>query len=129
MKRIKLYVLIAATLLLCSCTKNNNEKNLTQIRVAPTHQNLGRISKENRATVDFIIHNIGNYPLKINEIKTDCHCTVVNFNKKDVLPGDSTKVSLEYFNKSYTGYFQQIANITSNAKQSPLLLVIRGLAE
>lgn len=78
---------------------------------------------ENRAI--FVIRNSGNTLLEISDITADCHCTVPTWNKQPIAPGDSTYLSVIYDNHKL-GLFQQKITVTSNAIESPTLLVMRG---
>jgi len=57
--------------------------------------------------------NTGKKPLTIQSVKTSCGCTVAKYDKKPVLPRETTTVKLEYKPNSL-GYFSKTADVVCN---------------
>jgi hypothetical protein len=110
-----------------SCGYYENHRVIgTEIEVNTRLINLGDVKKENSMKAIFSIKNVGSSPLLIDEVTADCHCTVPSWKGGGVSVGDSISIEVIYKNPTGSGHFQQVVNVYSNAKQSPLLLVIRG---
>lgn len=83
-------------------------------------------SKHNKpVTASFEITNVGKVPLVIDDIKTDCNCTVPDWERIPILPQKKTMIKLEY-NGTTLGYYQKKAMIYCNVDDSPILLILRG---
>lgn len=74
----------------------------------------------------FTVTNTGNAPLIISKCQGSCGCTVPEWSKEPILPGQSTKIMVKYDTKR-PGPFQKTVTITSNAANTPLIKVkIKG---
>jgi hypothetical protein len=83
-------------------------------------------SKE-KLYASFIATNIGNAPLKIENVRPSCYCTVVNFDTL-VMPGKSSKIEAVVTITSYhSGSISKPITVTSNAVNTPVKqLVIKA---
>lgn len=97
----------------------------TKIEIEKHLIDIGKIKKGGLALAGFKIVNIGVNPLIIKDVTVDCHCTVVEWSKDPLLPGDSVFIKVRY-DAAFPGFFLKKVTVYSNAYQSPVLLVIRG---
>ncbi|MCM1504120.1 MAG: DUF1573 domain-containing protein [Muribaculum sp.] len=75
----------------------------------------------------FVIYNVGDEPVTIINIFSDCNCTVPTFTRKPIAPGDSTYIDVKYDPRGYKwGGFRRILRIRSNAVNPSLSAVISG---
>jgi Protein of unknown function (DUF1573) len=83
-------------------------------------------SKE-KLYASFIAKNTGNAPLRIENVRPSCHCTVVNFDTL-VMPGKSSKIEAVVTITSYhSGSISKPITVTSNAINAPVKqLVIKA---
>lgn len=125
LKRISSVWILFVILYSCGYSENSHRSG-TEIEVNTKLINLGDVKKENKTKAIFLIKNVGSSPFLIENIVADCHCTIPDWDENEVNVGDSTEIEVIYNNPTGVGYFQQVINVYSNAKQSPLLLVIRG---
>lgn len=73
----------------------------------------------------FYITNEGDYPLKINKIESVCGCTVPEWPKVAIPPGEKDSV-LVTFDASELGLFHRNVIVYSNSSSSPDVLYIKG---
>lgn len=81
-------------------------------------------------TVDtfFVLENVGEKSLIIQNVKTDCHCTVSNWDKRPIQPKQKTLIKVSYDGLNI-GFFQKRILVEANILHSPLLLIFRGEIE
>ena len=74
---------------------------------------------------EFIFTNTGKEPLIISKAKGSCGCTVPSWPKEPVMPGESGLIQVNYDEKR-VGSFNKSITITSNAKNSPQIVKVKG---
>ncbi|MGK0385756.1 MAG: hypothetical protein ACI849_000361 [Patiriisocius sp.] len=85
----------------------------------------GTVAYNAAGTKTFSFVNIGNAPVIIAEVKTSCGCTVAEKPKKPIMPGESSKITVQYATNR-VGSFSKKITIMSNAAQAQKLLTIKG---
>ncbi len=89
-----------------------------------THD-FGKIPQGTPVTYEFIFENIGTEPLIINKVESTCGCTVPEYTKTPVKPGEQGKISVT-FNAAQATPFSKMVTIRSNAKTPVKALYIKG---
>ena len=74
---------------------------------------------------EFIFTNTGKEPLIISKAKGSCGCTVPNWPKEPIMSGESGVIQVNYDEKR-VGSFNKSITITSNAKNSPQIVKVKG---
>ena len=118
MKRINLMI----GLLLVACLHGMAQAQITFDK--KVHE-FGVILWKNPVTATFNVVNEGNKPLVISNVTTSCGCTVADWTKTPIAPGDSGVVS-STFDAKALGHFHKSIGIYSNASARPIYLSIRG---
>ena len=92
-----------------------------------TH-NFGKFSeKEPVVKCTFKFTNTGNAPLVIHQAIASCGCTVPSYTKDPIKPGEKGKIDVTYNGKGkFPGHFSKTITVYSNAKNSPVVLTIKG---
>ncbi|MFT4697435.1 MAG: hypothetical protein ACI9SJ_000558 [Flavobacteriaceae bacterium] len=85
----------------------------------------GSIDYESDGTRTFTFTNRGRSPIIIADIKSSCGCTVPNYSKKPVMPGETSTIEVKYATKR-VGAFSKTITINSNAFESRKALKIKG---
>jgi hypothetical protein len=73
----------------------------------------------------FVLRNTGRVPLVINDIKSSCGCTVPDWDKSPVKPGEETQVRVE-IKPEELGYFHKTIDVYCNIKDSKIQLTVTG---
>ena len=73
----------------------------------------------------FAFKNTGKEPLIISETHGSCGCTVPTAPKEPIQPGASAEIKVHYATDRI-GQFIKTVTVTSNAANSPKILVIKG---
>ena len=100
----------------------------TTVAVNQKTIDFGRFPKTEKQERSFILTNMGNQVLAIQDVTTSCGCTKVEYSNEPVRLGASLELKViyeaeqaEHFNKAITVY--------CNAENSPLRLTVKGNAE
>ncbi|MEY2829256.1 MAG: hypothetical protein RIQ33_1114 [Bacteroidota bacterium] len=76
-------------------------------------------------TFEFI--NVGNKNLLINNVETECSCTISEFTKTPILPNGKGFIKISYKSAGNGGAFNKSITIRSNATEPFKVLHIKGL--
>lgn len=74
---------------------------------------------------EFKFKNTGKEPLIIEKAKGSCGCTVPEWPKEPIAPGETAVMKVNYDEKRVGPYTKSIT-ITSNAKTSPKIVKVKG---
>ncbi|HXP52789.1 MAG TPA: DUF1573 domain-containing protein [Bacteroidia bacterium] len=86
---------------------------------------FGTIEQDANGTFLFMFTNTGKEPLVIKEAHGSCGCTVPRWPHNPVNPGQKDTIKVTY-DTHRVGAFTKTVTITSNAKESPMVLSIKG---
>lgn len=90
-----------------------------------THD-YGEVPEGPIAECDFTFKNVGKKPIVIQEAHGSCGCTVPKWPSEPIMPGKTGTIHVNYNTQGRQGPIMKDITITSNAKQSPMVLHIRG---
>ena len=116
----KLFVLFSALFMMCTLafaqTEETAEKqNGPEITFKETNHDFGNIQYKGNASYEFVFVNTGNEPLILTQPKSSCGCTVPEWPKQPILPGESNCIKVTYKNTDRAGGFNKYVTIFSNA--------------
>lgn len=120
--------LISFVYLLVFCfSAGFTQQNQPTISFEKDVHDFGKINEEDgKVSVKFQFVNTGAKPLLIKNVRASCGCTTPNWTKKPVLPGEKGFVSAVYNPANRPGIFQKTVTVNSNAKNSTVILKIKG---
>ena len=93
-----------------------------------TTHDFGKIVQGDPASVTFTVKNSGTAPVIIISAKSSCGCTVAEYTKEPVKPGESGIVKATY-NAANTGAFTKTVTVTLEGIAAPDVLMIKGEVE
>lgn len=96
-----------------------------KMEVESTTYDFGKIPQGIPAKHKFSITNSGNEPLIVQNVQKTCGCTVTDWTKDPIMPGESGYVTAQY-NAARMGNFKKPITVVSNASNSPLRLYFKG---
>jgi len=99
--------------------------NAPEITFEETSHDFGTIQKGEDCTHDFKFKNTGKEPLILANCQASCGCTAPSCPKEPIAPGASGSVKVKY-DSNRVGVFTKTVTVTSNAKNSPVTLSIKG---
>ena len=130
MKRAGLLVLMIVFAVSTSLAQDNGEKSGEKsdkplIKFEETTHNYGKIQYKGDGTCSFKFENKGKEPLLLTKVRASCGCTTPSWPKEPVKSGKTGTIKVKY-NTRIKGNFSKSIRVYSNAKNSPILLRIKG---
>ena len=127
MKKILLSLVVVASITLSAFAQTNETVNadLPEITFKSTEIDYGVISQNSEGTRNFEFTNTGKVPLLLTNVAASCGCTVVEWAKEPIKPGEKGTLTVKY-NTAIVGPFNKSIRVFSNAKSSPVFLIIKG---
>lgn len=93
-----------------------------------TTHDFGKVVQNAPAAVTFTVKNDGKGPLIITAAKSSCGCTIAEYTKEPIKPGESGIVKATY-NSARVGPFTKTVTVTYDGIPDPDLLTIKGEVE
>lgn len=100
-----------------------------EIKVDKEVHDFGTVKQNDLTECYFTITNTGDEPLVLADVKGSCQCTVPEWPKDEIKPGETAKIKVKY-NSNRVGPINKTVTITSNSKENPTVTVrIKGTVE
>lgn len=122
-------LLLVLTVLFSAVFYTNAQEvaNGPEIEFEKTIHQFGEIHFKGNGTYEFVFKNTGNEPLILSQPKSSCGCTVPEWPKKPILPGETNVIKVTYKNTDRPGSFNKYVTVFSNAKVNNVVkLYIKG---
>lgn len=99
----------------------------TKISVNKSNHNFGVVKEENGEVEHvFVIKNEGKSPLVIDRVTTSCGCTLPEWSKEPISPGNTKDIKVWYNPEGRPGKFYKTISIYSNADPRRFVMSIEG---
>ncbi len=134
MRKILLCLLGIALLGACSSEKKSDQidasvvDNMTSIKFEKDVIDFKRVEAGERVSGSFKFTNTGNSNLVIYEVNTSCGCTVADYPRGEIAPGESGMISVTYDSDGANG-MRITKQVTVNANTKPAKTQLRIEAE
>ena len=89
---------------------------------------FGNMKQHGDASTEFVFTNDGTAPLIVSNAKGSCGCTVPEWPREPIKPGESSVIKVKYDSKR-VGPINKSVTITSNGSEQPIVLRIKGNIE
>jgi hypothetical protein len=124
--KVKAFLVLVSIFAITCVTAQNKVAN---IRFDTKKHDFGTIDvrKDSVVSVTFLFTNTGNSPLVIQKVSTSCGCTISNWTKSPIAPGQRGFVKVVFNSKGITGKFSKSIYVKSNAKEDVIILKIEGV--
>ena len=99
-----------------------------QITFEKTSHNFGSFPESSpKVTCTFKFKNTGNGPLVIHQAIASCGCTVPQYPKEPIKPGESAEVTRTYNgDRKFPGHFRKTITLSNKSENEITRLVIEG---
>ena len=101
---------------------------ITKITISEQMIDMGNFSWKVNQEKEVTIKNVGQSPLVIDEVLASCGCLAIEYDKKPVLPKDSTCIRIRY-QAEQPEHFNKTIAVYCNAESAPFKLSISGNAK
>ncbi len=97
------------------------------IKFDKSSHNFGNFKESQVMQYNFVFTNTGDEDLVIQQAFSSCGCTIANFTKEPIAPGEKGKISVTYNGKGkFPGHFKKPVTIRSNAANTLVRVYIEG---
>ena len=94
----------------------------TTVALSESNFAFGKIKKGDKVEHVYEVTNTGANPLVISEVKPACGCTVPDYTKEPILPGQKGKITLKFDSASFDGLVSKQAEVYANVEKAPIVL-------
>lgn len=105
----------------------NENTNQADFKFETNEFDFGTITQGESSTYEFMFTNEGNEPLIIAKAEGSCGCTVPIYPKEPIMKGQTAKIKVTFNSTGKSGVQDKTVTITSNAKQNPMVLHMKGI--
>lgn len=104
-----------------------DKKHGAMLKLDTIYLDLGVISADTISTGIMKFRNIGDEPLVINNIFSDCGCTVPSYSSAKIAPGEKGEIKVKFNGKGRgAGEFRKTVRIRSNALNPREVFFVKG---
>jgi len=107
----------------------NENQNQAEFKFDEEEYNFGTIHQGDIVTHEFKFSNTGSEPLIISKAEGSCGCTVPEFPKEPTLKSQSAVIKVTFNSTGKFGMQDKTVTLTSNARQNPMIIHIKGTVE
>lgn len=125
---MKQVILITLLMFSVYCTGYGQGKDRPGIVFDTLTYDFGLLKKGDDATYNFSFVNRNEIPVIITNVKSSCGCTVPEWPREPVTPGESGTISVKY-NTKITGTFQKTIQVHTSRNSQPVVLTIKGVVK
>ena len=120
-------LVLMTMLLVCGITMASAQKG-AEIKFDTTTHNFGTFSEKNPVvTYTFVFTNVGDKPLVINQAMASCGCTVPEYTKNPIKPGEKGDLKVTYNGTGkFPGHFKKSSTVITNGVVEKTRLYIEG---
>ncbi len=101
-------------------------ENPTEITFSKDLNDFGDMNQGDVVSTEFKFTNTGDHDLIISSARGTCGCTVPDWPKEPIKPGDSDVIKVEFNSKNKSGPFNKTVTVTANTVPSDSKLSIKG---
>lgn len=126
---MRLIVFLLSVLLFAACSDNTKVEvgQKTTMEIDKVFD-AGEVLKGEVISAKFKIKNTGDYPLVIAEVSGSCSCTVTDYPKEAIMPGDEGEIFAHVnTDKTGSGAISKTVRIVSNTTPSINQVVIKAV--
>lgn len=128
MKKLILFTLMLMCCITSSFAQGDNDKKQAEIKFDKLIHDFGKFSESDPVvTCVFTYTNVGETPLIINQAVASCGCTVPEYTKKPVMPGEKGEIKITYNGTGkFPGHFKKSITVRTNGAVEMTRLYVEG---
>jgi len=107
-------------------TESGSDTEFPVMSFESTEYDFGSVSEGEIVDYTFKFTNTGNFPLIINKATATCGCTVPDWPKDPIKPGDKGEIKVKFNSKNRSNLQTKYVNINANTKPEVTRLKITG---
>lgn len=95
---------------------------LTTLALSESAFAFGKVKKGEQVEHVYEVTNTGTNPLIISQVKPGCGCTVPDYTKDPILPGQKGKITLKFDSAQFDGLVNKQAEVYANVEKAPVII-------
>lgn len=99
---------------------------LTTLSVDRMDHDFGNISDQSPVETKFVVTNTGEKPLLISNAQGSCGCTVPEYPKEPILPGESADIKVSFNPSGKSGAQTKTVTLTANTDPATTVINIKS---
>ena len=103
-------------------------KQFPEIKFEETTHDFGEIKQNVKVETSFVFKNTGKVPLVISNASSSCGCTVPEYPKEAIAPGEKGEIKVEY-NGSGKDAITKTVTLTTNTEKGTETLTIKAFVK
>jgi hypothetical protein len=107
----------------------NDDPNQASFKFEEEEYNFKSINQGEVVNHNFTFTNTGKEPIVISNAAGSCGCTVPTWPKEPIAPGAKADIKVTFNSAGKQGMQDKTVTLTSNAKQNPMVLHLKGNVE
>ena len=134
-RKILPILLLLNVFFIFSCSKKDEKRidssvieNMTEIKSERTVLDFKSVESGEVVQGSFVFTNEGKYPLVIYEVNTSCGCTVADYPRGEIAPGEKGMISVKYDSEGSVG-MRISKEVTVNANTTPAKTKLKIIAD
>ncbi|MBL7736601.1 MAG: DUF1573 domain-containing protein [Chitinophagaceae bacterium] len=118
------FLIAVICLFILSCNDNDAEqyiphengipKKLTEIQWLDSAKNLGKITEGQKVALSFRFRNSGENPLIIQSVQPACGCTIAEYPKEPIAPGEEGEITGTFNSEGREGLQHKELTVSAN---------------
>ena len=97
-----------------------------KITFEETNFDFGNIKEGSKVTHAFKFKNIGGADLIISDARGSCGCTVPEYPRKAIAPGQESEISVQFSSEGKKGQVEKTVTITTNCSPNTKVITIQA---
>jgi hypothetical protein len=106
--------------------EGKSDTDLPEITFETKEHDFGRITQGERVRYEFAFTNTGRSNLIISDARGSCGCTVPDWPKKPVLPGEKGVIKVEFNSEGKSGLQEKTITIVTNCEPATRVIRIKA---
>lgn len=129
---MKYFAFISALFLLVACSEEKKEvttdivENLTEIKFENELYDFGEITQGEKVKFTYQFTNVGESDLVISSAKGSCGCTVPDWPRKPIAPGESAEIRVVFNSEGKNGKQHKKVSVIANTQPSTTVVALTG---
>lgn len=99
---------------------------LPEIKFEEETHDFGRITQGEKVTYNFKFKNTGGANLIISSASGSCGCTIPDYPKKPILPGEEASINVVFASEGKSGIVEKSVTIVTNCEPSTRIIYIKA---
>lgn len=104
----------------------NTNADLPEIKFEEETHDFGRITQGEKVTYSFKFKNTGAANLIISSASGSCGCTIPDYPKKPILPGEEANINVVFASEGKSGIVEKSVTIVTNCEPSTRIIYIKA---